>query len=382
MIVEPFTIRVEDSAIADLHARLDRTRWPDRIEGVGWDEGADVAYMQALCDYWRHAFDWRAAEAALNRFSQFRADVDGLRVHFVHERGRGPRPFPLVITHGWPGSFVEMTKILPLLTDPAAHGGDPADAFDVVVPSMPGYGFSARPRETGVGVWSIAGMWARLMSGLGYDRFGAQGGDFGAGVSTILGLRHAEGTVAVHLNYIPGSYRPHVAPGDTLHAEEEQFLRDADVWYQAEGGYAHVQRTVPQTLAFALADSPAGLAAWIVEKFQRWGDCDGEVERRFSKEDLLTNATIYWVTQTIHSSMRLYVEGRKAPLHFRDGDFVGVPCAVARFPRESPFPPRRWIARGYNIVRWTDMPSGGHFAALEEPALLAEDIRAFFRRLR
>ena len=378
-----FKIEVSQLVLDDLQARLADTRWPDALAGSGWEQGADLDYMQELAAYWRTGFDWRAQEAALNRYNHFRAEIDGLMVHYVHERGKGPQPLPLIITHGWPGSFAELLNLIPLLTDPARFGADPADAFDVVAPSMPGFGFSDRPTQPGMNVWRMADLWAELMTGLGYERFGAQGGDFGAGVTTILGLNHPARLRGIHLNYIPGSYQPDIsAPSAELTEEERQFLREADEWYQLEGGYSHQQRTKPQTIAYGLNDSPVALVAWIVEKFQGWSDCAGEVERRFTKDELLTNVMIYWVTQTIGSSMRLYYEVRQAPLHFQPGQFVSVPCGIAHFPLEAPFPPRGWIERGYNVRHWTDMPRGGHFAAMEEPQLLAEDIRAFFRPLR
>jgi pimeloyl-ACP methyl ester carboxylesterase len=308
--------------------------------------------------------------------------VDGIGIHFIHARGKGPAPLPLVLTHGWPGSFAEMLRILPLLTDPASHGGNAADAFDVVVPSMPGYGYSDRPPAPGMNTWRIAELWTGLMSALGYERFGAQGGDFGAAVSTILGLRHAERTLGVHLNYIPGSYRPHVDAGRPLSEPEERFLRERDGWADQMGAYAHMQRTRPLTAAYGLNDSPVGLAAWILEMFRDWSDCDGDVYRRFTRDQLLTNLTLYWMTETIGSSFLLYYEGGRAPLRFGPEDYVKVPCAVARFPKEAPFPPREWVERGYNVRRWMEMPRGGHFAAAEEPELLAEDVRTFFRRLR
>jgi pimeloyl-ACP methyl ester carboxylesterase len=274
-----------------------------------------------------------------------------------------------------------MIRILPLLTDPAAHGADPVDSFDVVVPSLPGYGFSDRPGG-GINTFRIAELWAALMLELGYPRFAAQGGDIGAGVATILGLRHASRIFGMHLNYIPGSYRPSLAGKTKLVASEEEFLESAGRWYEQSYAYGHVQATRPQTAAYGLNDSPAGLAAWILEKFRAWSDCDGDLYRRFTRDELLTNVTLYWMTETIYSSFRLYYEGRKAPLHFGPDDFVHVPCAIARFPKEEPFPPREWIERGYNVQRWTEMPRGGHFAAAEEPELLAEDIRAFFRQFR
>jgi pimeloyl-ACP methyl ester carboxylesterase len=300
----------------------------------------------------------------------------------MHVRGKGPSPLPLVLTHGWPGSFLEMMKVIPLLTDPASHGGSAADAFDVVVPSLPGFGYSDRPSDPGMNTFRIAELWAELMRGLGYQRFAAQGGDFGASVCTLLGLRHAEHVIGIHLNYIPGSYRPYLEPGDKITAVEQSFLDDADRWWAESGAYGHVQRNDPQTLAYGLNDSPAGLAAWILGKFRDWADCDGDPERRFTKDELLANVTLYWMTETIHSSCRLYLETKKAPLHFRKGDFVGVPCAIAQFAKEAPFPARAWVERGYNVQQWTDVPRGGHFAALEEPELLVKDMRSFFRKLR
>jgi len=374
MRIEPFTPRVPDSAIEDLRARLERTRFPDALPDTGWTYGADLDTMRTLRDHWLHRFDWRAQEAELARWHHHRAP--DLGIHFVHERGAGPRPFPLVITHGWPGSFLEILPIVPLLT----HPPDPADAFDVVVPSLPGYGYSDRPTRPGMDPFRTAEIWDDLMRGLGYPRYGAQGGDMGAAVSTVLGLRHAASVAAIHLNYIPGSYRPFVDGEPT--AAEKQFLADADDWWARRGAYGHVQRNEPQTLAFALNDSPMGLAAWIVTKLREWADCDGRLERRFTFDEILTHVSLYWFTETIGSSCRRYFDGRLAPLHFGRGDRVSVPCGIARFPKEEPFPPREWIERGYDVARWTEMPRGGHFASMEEPALLAEDIRGFFRPYR
>jgi pimeloyl-ACP methyl ester carboxylesterase len=379
--IETFSLPYSDAAVEDLRTRLDRTRWPDEIPGSGWEYGVDLDFMRKLCAYWKDIFDWKTQVEALAAFHHFRCAVDGTRIHFIHERGKGPAPIPLILTHGWPGSFLEMLKIIPLLTDPAAHGGDPAVSFDVVVPSLPGFGFSDRPTRRGMNTFRIADLWTALMRELGYQHFGAQGGDFGASVSTILGLRHPQHIMGVHLNYIPGSYRPYLARATKLQAVEQQFLDDADGWYVDYGAYAHLQRNTPLTAAYGLHDSPVGLAAWIVEKFRDWADCDGEVERRFTKDELLSNITLYWMTETIHSSCRLYFETKKQPVNFKRGEQVRVPCAIAHFPKEAPFPPRAWIERGYNIQRWTEMPRGGHFAAAEEPELLARDIAAFFRSL-
>jgi pimeloyl-ACP methyl ester carboxylesterase len=382
MALEPFSIPFSQPAIDDLRDRLGRTRWLDEIPGSAWEYGVSLEFLHEICDYWRNQFDWKEQVERLSAFHHYRYVADGLGIHFIHERGRGPAPLPLVLTHGWPGSFLEMVRIIPLLTDPAKFGGDPADSFDVVVPSLPGFGFSDRPVRRGMNTFRIAELWAGLMNELGYPRFAAQGGDFGASVSTILGLRHSHRVIGIHLNYIPGSYRPALADETQLRPEEENFLRDAARWSDESYAYGHIQRTHPQTAAYGLNDSPAALAAWILEKFRDWSDCDGDVYRRFTRDELLSNVTLYWMTETIHSSFRLYYEGRKAPLQFAPEDFVSVPCAIARFPKEAPFPPRCWVERGYNVQRWTEMSSGGHFGAAEEPQLMAEDIRAFFRVFR
>jgi pimeloyl-ACP methyl ester carboxylesterase len=382
MAVEAFSIPFSQLALDDLRDRLARTRWPDEVVDSDWEYGFDLRFLQEICSYWRDWFDWKAQVERLSAFHHYRYTSDRFGIHFIYERGKGRAPIPLILTHGWPGSFLEMIRVIPLLTDPALSGGDASDCFDVIVPSLPGYGFSDRPARRAVNTFRIAELWTGLMNELGYSRFAAQGGDLGAGVSTILGLRHADRIIGIHLNYIPGSYRPYIDTETRLAPVEEQFLKDAAHWYDQKGAYAHIQRTHPQTAAYGLNDSPAGLAAWILEKFRDWSDCDGDVYRRFTRDELLTNVTLYWMTETIHSSFRLYYEGGRAPLHFGKGDFVRVPCAIAHFPKEEPFPPREWIERGYNVQHWSDMPRGGHFAGAEEPELLAEDIRAFFRRLR
>lgn len=383
MQVTPFTIAISDEQLEDLRLRLRRTRWPDPVDGIGWQDGTDRGFLQRLAEHWQTGFDWRAQEARLNRLPQFIADLDGSAIHFIHQRGTGPAPFPLVLTHGWPGSFVEMEGIIPLLADPGGHGADPADAFDVVVPSLPGYGFSQQPSRPGCGPYQVAELWMRLMTGLGYRRFAAQGGDWGASVSAWLAFRFPENVAGLHLNFIPGSYQP--SRGDTqpkLSDEEAAFVQAAAAWADAEGAYSHVHRTKPQTLAFALADSPVGLAGWIVEKFRAWSDCGGEVERAFTMDALLTNISLYWFTGTIGSSMRFYRENRLRPLHFSAGERVSPPLGVALFPHELPMPPRDWLERVFDVARWTPMPRGGHFAAMEAPELLADDIRALFRPLR
>ena len=383
MAIERFTINIADAVIADLKRRLVATRWPDELENTGWELGSSLGYMKSLADYWLNVYDWRRHEAVLNELPQYRVALDGLRIHFVHARGKGPKPLPLIITHGWPGSFVEMVRLIPLLTDPETHGGSAEDAFHVIVPSLPGYGFSDRPRERGMNPFEVAALWARLMSELGYERFGAQGGDWGSTVSTALGLDHPLRIIGIHLNYIAGRFllggTLNQAPDDDI---AKSYLAELRAWWDSEGGYSHVQGTKPQTLGYALNDSPAGLAAWIVEKFRTWSDCAGDPEQSFTRDDILTNVMIYWVTQTINSSTRLYFETRQQPLQLSSSNRVQPPVAVALFPEEIPMPPRALAERGYNIVRWSAMTRGGHFAAMEQPALLAQDIREFFRPLR
>jgi pimeloyl-ACP methyl ester carboxylesterase len=375
-----FTIHIPDEVLDDLRSRLARTQWPEPLPYPGWTSGVDLAYLRELVGYWATAFDWRAQERRLNTFPQFTADIEGLTIHFVHQRGRGPRSFPLVLTHGWPSSFVELLKLVPLLTDPAAHGGDVHDSFDVVVPSLPGYAFSGHPTQPGVcTARSIAALWARLMTeALGYTRFGAQGQDIGAAVTIRLGADHVDAVAGIHLTGVL-AFPPQDRP---LSAEGQAFLARQERWRSGEGAYAHQQGTYPQTLACGLTDSPAGLAAWIVDKFRAWSDCDGDLERRFSKDDLLTHLTIYWATGCINSSFLFYYESQHDPQP-PAGTRVEVPVGVALFPKENPVTgPREWAEATYNIVRWAEMPRGGHFPAAEEPELLAAELRQFFRPLR
>ncbi len=383
MEIRPFEIHVSDEVLDDLNRRISATRWPDELPGTGWDYGSNLSYIKELAEYWRSDFDWRAQERLINSFQHFKADVDGLGIHFIHERGKGPDPMPLVITHGWPGSFFEMYKIIPLLTDPASHGGDPEDSFDVVAPSLPGFGFSDHAEEQGMEVGSTAALWEELMTeGLGYSRFAAHGGDIGAGVTSRLGYGHADSMIGIHLTSVTRP-TPYLGPeARELSEAEKTLIREREEWQQTEGGYAHIQGTKPQTLAYGLNDSPAGLAAWIVEKYRTWSDCDGDVERRFTKDELLTTVTIYWVTESISSSTRMYKENQRYDWTMDRDERIEVPTGVAAFPAEISRPPREWAERSYNLRSWTHMPGGGHFAALEEPQLLAEEIRAFFRPLR
>jgi pimeloyl-ACP methyl ester carboxylesterase len=379
--IEPFTVAVEDEVLSDLRDRIRRTRWPDHLPGSGWDYGTDVAYLRSLLATWADEFDWRKQERELNRLAHYRADIDGLRVHFVHERGEGPAPLPIVLTHGFPSSFVEHLDLLPLLTSPAAHGARAEDAFDVVITSLPGYGFSDPP--TGPMLeGTIADMWCRLMrDGLGYPRFGAHGSDVGAGATIQLGLRHPEHLVGIHLSafYLeppPEPWPPAVREFVEATARE----RAEDV------AYSRMQSTKPQTAAYGLTDSPAGLAAWIVDLFRAFSDCGGEIETRFTRDQILTNLTIYWVSATIGAAMRGYYDYAHFEIPPPPGTHVTVPSGFAVFADSyrpgSARPPRELAEHAFHITRWTEMPRGGHFAALEEPHLLADEIREFFRPLR
>lgn len=383
MTISRFQIAVTDDAIADLDARLQRARWPDQPQDVNWEHGADLAYLGELMTYWRERYGWRNAERELNRLPHFKADIDGHEIHFVHERAKQGQGFPLIITHGWPGSFAEMVKLIPLLTGSKQHAGVSDITFDVVVPSLPGYGFSQRPLRTGMSVKAIADLWAKLMGQLGYERFYAQGGDLGAAVTMALAWRFPARVRGIHLNFIPSSYQPPTnSTGLAMTEDEKAFLARRTEWAETEGAYAHIQGTRPQTIGYALNDSPIGLAAWFVEKYRLWSDCRGDIESVYTKDELLTNVSLYWFTETITSSFRLYRETRLNPLGFAPGERVSVPMALAHFPKEVWMPPRSWVERVFpDIRRWTEMPSGGHFAAFEQPQLLVEDIRAFLRTL-
>lgn len=380
--ISPFSIDVDDAVLEDLRDRVARTRWPDPAAGAAWDSGTDDAYLKDLLRTWGTDFDWRARETDLNRLAHFRADVDGTVVHFVHERGRGPSPLPLILTHGWPSTFAEYLELIPLLTDPEAHGGDRADAFDVVVPSLPGFGFSPLPSRPGPIGDEVAGLWRRLMAdGLGYTRFGAQGTDIGAGVTARLGLRHPGSVAGIHL-----SATGLLPPPQPWSPAEQEYLAGRDRWIAEEGAYAHQHATKPQTLGFGLTDSPAGLAGWIVEKLRSWSDCGGDVESRFSRDWILSTLTIYWATSTIASSMRHYQANQRRGVPLTVDDPVRVPAGYASFANEHNWfgaPPREMFERYFaNLTRWTDMPSGGHFPAMEEPEALAVQLREFFRPLR
>ncbi|WP_037365126.1 epoxide hydrolase family protein [Amycolatopsis orientalis] len=375
---EAFVPETDPAQLADLRARLRATRWPDAPED-GWALGADVGYLRELIAYWADEFDWPKQEAALARLPRYRVRLGGSRIHFVHARAVAPSgpALPLVLTHGWPDSFWRYSKVVPLLTDPGAHGGDPADAFDVIVPDLPGYGYSDRPTGPALDSVAVAGLWAELMTVLGYPRFAAAGGDIGSSVSRFLALDHPDRVVAVHRM---DAGLPAVLPDD-LTPEERTWLQDVSAWGAAEGAYSAMHRTKPQTAAVGLTDSPAGLAAWIVEKLRAWSDCDGDVERAFTKDEILTNVTIYWLTGTIGSAMRMYRANAAIPpeQHARR---VEVPSGFSLFPADLARAPRAWLDRMANTVRVTEPERGGHFAPFEEPELYARELRDFFRPFR
>ncbi len=381
--IVPFKCQVPEEVITDLKKRLSRTRLPDQLEHAGWDYGTERGYLDELCTYWLDSFDWRAAEARFNRYPQFTSEINGEHVHFYHIRSPEPDAMPLILTHGYPGSVAEFLDILGPLSDPVSHGGDPRDAFHVIAPSIPGYGFSGPTRRKGFNIAKAAAINDRIMELLGYGRYFAQGGDYGSAISSRMAMNHPDRVIALHLNFIVG--RP-VDLANPMAGLSEQEIAEQD-WkrhYDArESGYQAIQGTKPQSLAYGLTDSPAGLAAWIVEKFKTWSDCDGDIERSFSKDHLLENIMLYWVTGTINSAMRLYYEGGPGRENAGLIANITVPTGHAFFPAEIRPTPRLWAEQIYtNIVRWTEMPKGGHFAAFEQPTAFVEELREFARAFR
>jgi pimeloyl-ACP methyl ester carboxylesterase len=372
-----FRINVPGAMLDDLKERLARTRFPSEIEQSGWDYGTNLAYLRELVTYWRTKYDWREEERKLNRLPQYTTTIDGIVIHFVHQRSSQPTATPLMMIHGWPGSFFEFTKVIGPLTEPTAFGGSAADAFHVVALSLPGFGFSGKPRTGGYSPARTARIVAQLMARLGYNRYAAQGGDWGAAIVRQLGLIDREHLIGLHSNMCLANAPPGPNPNDGVPETDLKRMQAAQARSANELGYFQIQSTRPMTLGYGLNDSPAGLAAWIVEKFRAWSDSDGDVEKKFTKDELLTNVMIYWVTESGPSSVRIYYENR---LDAGVTGRVEVPFACARFPREMfAIVPTKWLEAQYNLQQLTDMPRGGHFAALEEPQLLVEDLRKFFR---
>lgn len=378
--LRPYRIEVPDAVLTDLASRLERTRWPAQIPGSGWSYGADMEYVKELCDYWRTGYDWRAHERRLNEHQQYLVEVDGLDLHVIHVKGKGDSPIPLLLIHGWPGSVYEFCDLIGPLTDPVAYGGDAGDAFDVVIPSLPGFGFSGKPQEPGWGPTRIASQLNRLMTDvLDYPRYAVQGGDWGSIISLVIAAAHNEQLVGAHLNLAPVAFDT-VAP---LSEEGRATLADIAASLIPETGYVVLQSTKPDTVTPAQSDSPAGLAAWMIDKFRSWSDCDGDVEKALSKDQILTNLMFYWATNSVASAARLYYEAGMTAAQSYDCLVPDTPIGVADFPGDYlRFPRSLAQARLGNIVQWTEMPAGGHFAALEQPDLLVKDVRAFFRRIR
>lgn len=374
---EPFTIHVPDPVLDDLRARILRTRWPERAPGPAWHQGTDLGYLQQLLETWANGFDWRAEERALNAHPHFRAEVEGVQIHFIHQRAVEGDGIPLILTHGWPSCFIEYLGLIPRLTDPKAHGLS-GPAFDVIVPSLPGYGFSQRPVVSTYA--TIARMWHQLMHGLGYARYGAGGGDFGAGVATHMALLEPASLLGIHLT-TPEIGPPNLPPGVPLSEAEAAYVAEVQRWDAVERGYSSIQSTKPQTLGYALNDSPAGLAAWILEKWRSWSDSGGEPETCVSRGFLLSLLTIYWATESVTSSLRDYFDNRWHGAALAPGTRVTVPTAFANFHRSfvsEGNPPRSWLEHLYELRHWRDMPRGGHFAAVEAPDLLSRDLGEFF----
>ncbi len=377
-LIRPFTIAIPDDVLADLKSRLRNTRWPEAELVQDWSQGAPLAWIQDICRYWAETYDWRAREKALNRFAQFKTEIDGLDIHFIHARSPHAHALPLIITHGWPGSIVEFHKVIEPLTDPTKHGGKAEDAFHVVCPSLPGFAFSSKPTTTGWGVARIAQAWATLMARLGYARYGAQGGDWGSAVTTALGALDPAHCAGIHITLAMGT-RPKVEGEPT--AEEARALKGIQHYADWDSGYSKQQSTRPQTLGYGLTDSPSGQAAWILEKFWAWTDCDGHPENILGRDELLDNVMLYWTTATATSSARLYWES------FRPGSrkpvTVTVPTGVAVYPKEIVTPVRKWMEGSFPaITHWSEMLKGGHFAAFEQPEAFVGDVRTFFATVR
>jgi pimeloyl-ACP methyl ester carboxylesterase len=382
--VTPFRIEIPEADLRDLRERLEGTRWPEEETVEDWSQGVPLAYLQELCRYWAQEYDWRSTEARLNALPQFRTEIDGLRIHFVHVRALHPDALPLVITHGWPGSIVEFEKVIGPLTDPTAHGADAADAFHVVCPSLPGYGFSDKPTKPGWGVERIASAWIRLMARLGYDRYGAQGGDWGTSVSTSIGQQDPDHVAGIHLT--PPLAPPDPATLDDLTKQEQAALASLEHAREWESGYSAEQSTKPQTLGYALVDSPTALCAWILEKFRSWTDCDGHPENVLTRDELLDNVMLYWLPRAGASSARLYWESIRQVNQWISGpttDTVAVPTGCSIFPKERQRPSRRWAEKRFLDIRyWNEPNRGGHFAAFEQPGLFVNEVRSFFGLVR
>lgn len=372
MSIDVFKVHIMDEELVDLKERIRNTRWPMEFDRKDWEFGTNLEYLKNLCNYWQNEFDWRKTENKINNLPNFITIIDGFKIHFIHIKGQGKNSIPIILTHGWPSSFLEFLKIIPLLN---SNGNF---SFDLVIPSLIGYGFSQNSNMEGVTPFLIADLWFKLMNKLGYERFGAHGGDFGADVSIALGLKYSKNLIGIHLTGAD-YYIPFVSKDSKLTQSEISFEEKSASWVEKNGAYAHLHRTKPITISYSMDDSPIGLCSWILEKFYNWSDCKGNLDNVLTKEEILSNITLYWITRTFYSSIQLYKEFSNSPIRFSQDDFITCPVAFAHFPVEEPFPPEERIKRGFNLKQWTEMPKGGHFASLEQPELLANDIIHFFK---
>lgn len=374
-MVEKFRVSIPQSELDDLNDRIKRVRWPNEIKNSNWKFGTSLTYLKELADYWVKEFDWRIIEKQINSFPNFIADIDGNKVHFLHIKSKRKSAIPIIITHGWPGSFLEMLKIIPHLTESEDI------SFNLVIPSIIGFGFSNKPTDNGSNYGFNADLWHKLMLMLGYNKYGLQGGDIGAGISIKIAQHYPESIIGLHLNYISDSYEPYLNGNESMDTNISKFRKAFQTWNEREGAYASVHSTKPLSLAYGLNDSPIGLCGWMIEKFYAWSDNNGVIENCFTKQELLANVTLYWLTHTIHSSIRMYHGISNNPLKFGKDDFVIIPVGFAKFPKEIPTPPRDYIEKGFNLVHWTELSKGGHFPAMEQPKLLVDDMKRFFEKL-
>lgn len=368
-MIQKFKVNIPQSEIDDLKRRIKETRWLNEVNSSDWEFGTSLSYLKELSTYWEQEFDWRKIENEINSFPNYTTKIDNHKIHFLHIKSKQKNAIPLLITHGWPGSFIEMLKIIPHLIN----------NFDIIIPSIVGFGFSENYLNDSVDYGFVAELWHKLMIKLGFQKYGMQGGDLGAGISIRLAQNHPENIIGLHLNYISDSYQPYLT--EDIGEEIKEYKEYLENWNKREGAYGDIQSTKPLSLAYGLNDSPIGLCAWIIEKFNSWSDNKGNIENCFSKDELLANVSLYWFTKTIYSSMKIYHGISQNPLVFTKDAFIATPVGFAKFPKEIPVPPRKYIEKGFNIVHWTEMPKGGHFGAMEQPELLALDLISFFKKI-